>query len=352
MSPAADSPSPMSPPNSDPSDSIDPATNPAIDPSTDHAMDPAARARANARRADGSVGPLIEISVPAEGELVEPLYELFVRHGAGAAIETRLRDDVSGAPDAPETWVRTWIAADDADARTAIETGLWHLGRILPLPEATVRELAEANWAEAWKAHWTAQPVGPFLITPTWLDPESTDPDRLPLRLDPGTAFGTGQHPTTRLCLEAVAEAVAEAPNARVLDVGTGSGILAIGARLLGAREVLGVDIDPRAAETAAANAAANGVPFPTRAGSLDVVETEPPFDIVLANLLAPIVIELAPGMAARTRTGGLLIASGVLDTQVDEVTAALRTAGFGEAEVRSDGDWVAILTRKEPPGA
>jgi ribosomal protein L11 methyltransferase len=329
--------------------------------------DPAAAARQATRREDGSVGPLIEISVPATDELVEPLFELFSRHGAGAAIETRLRDATSGAPDAPETWVRTWVAADDADARSAIETGLWHLGRILPIPEATTRELAEANWAEAWKEHWTAQPVGSFLVAPTWLDvPEAegasldaavstaeTTPDapspRHVLRLDPGTAFGTGQHPTTRLCLIAVEEALAAQPGARVLDVGTGSGILAIGAGLLGARELVGVDIDPRAAVTAAENAAANGVQLDARPGSIEAIQ-DPPFDLVVANILAHVIRELAPGLAALTRPGGRLIASGILDEQAQETAAALQAAGFGKPELRQDGDWVALIAERPIP--
>ena len=324
---------------------------PEPDPASALGLD--AQARRAARRRDGSVGPLIEISVPASGELVEPLYELFVRHGAGAAIETRLRDETSGGPDAPETWVRTWVPADDEAGRSAIETGLWHLGRILPIPEATQRELAEANWAEAWKEHWTAQPVGPFLVAPSWLAEDEVERDgRHLLRLDPGTAFGTGQHPTTRLCLIAIEDALSAMPDARVLDVGTGSGILAIGAGLLGAGPLIGVDIDPRAAETAAENAAANGVRLDARAGSLEAVdaESEGPFDLVLANLLATIVRQLAPGLAAFTRPGGRLIASGILEEQAAETAAALRAAGFDEPVVHQDGDWVALVADC-PPG-
>lgn len=321
---------------------------------------------------------LIEIAVPVEGELVEPVFELFERHGGGAVIETRVRGAESGYDDArPQTWVRTYLPAGDAEARLRVEIGLWHLGQIYPLPEAIVRELAEANWAEAWKAHYTPQRVGPFLVVPSWIDADAAlladagsgagDGGDAPptfdapapivphvIRLDPGMAFGTGQHPTTRLCLIALAEHVRDGD--RVLDVGVGSGILAIGAGLAGAGEVVGVDIDPRAAETARANAAANGVSLDARAGSLDALATEAPaltpFDLVVANILAPTVIELAGGLADWTRPGGSLIASGILAEQASDVAAALCAAGFAAPDVRIDGDWVALVAVREAESA
>lgn len=300
-------------------------------------------------------GALIEIAVPVEGELVEPVFELFERHGGGAVLETRVRGPESGYDHPrPETWVRTYLPAHDAEARLRVEIGLWHLGQIHPLPAAIVRELAEANWAEAWKAHYTPQRVGPFLVIPSWLEDDGLAADAAArvIRLDPGMAFGTGQHPTTRLCLEALAERVR--PGDRVLDVGIGSGILAIGAGLLGAGAVVGVDIDPQAAATARANAAANGVDVDARAGSLDALAEAPaaaPFDVVVANLLAPTVIELAGGLAAATRPGGVLIASGILAEQADDVAAALTAAGIAAPDVRADGDWVALVASRGAPG-
>lgn len=325
---------------------------------------------------------LIEIAVPVEGELVEPVFELFERHGGGAVIETRVRGAESGYDDArPQTWVRTYLPAGDAEARLRVEIGLWHLGQIYPLPEAIVRELAEANWAEAWKAHYTPQRVGPFLVVPSWIDadaaliadagnvagdiegaPPVLDPPApiVPhvIRLDPGMAFGTGQHPTTRLCLIALAEHVRGGD--RVLDVGVGSGILAIGAGLVGAGEVVGVDIDPRAAETARANAAANGVLLDARAGSLSALAADAaadapaltPFDLVVANILAPTVIELAGGLADWTRPGGSLIASGILAEQASDVAAALCAAGFAAPAVCVDGDWVALVAVRRAESA
>jgi len=297
-------------------------------------------------------GALIEISLPIAGELVEPVWELFERHGGGAVLETRVRGPLDGHAGAPETWLRTYLPVGDAEARLRIELGLWHLGQIMALPEATIRTLAEANWAEAWKAHYVAQRVGPFLVTPTWLEPPQ-DEGLVVLRLDPGMAFGTGQHPTTRLCLAALEGRAG--PATRVLDVGTGSGILAIGAALLGAQRPVALDIDPRAVETALANAAVSGVAIDGRATTLPELLAEGscgPFDLVLANLLAGIVTGLADDLANATRPGGTLIASGILDEQAAAVAEALTAAGFAQPEVRIEGDWVALIAMRATDGA
>lgn len=296
---------------------------------------------------DEPAAALIEISVPVEGELVEPIWELFERHGGGAVLETRVRGPEDGHDGPRESWLRTYVPAGDAEARLRIELGLWHLGRILPIPEATFRPLVEANWAEAWKAHYVAQRIGPFLVVPSWIAPDEAADGAVVLRLDPGMAFGTGQHPTTRLCLAELAGRVG--PSTRVLDVGTGSGILAIGAALLGAPPPVALDIDPRAVETALANASANGVALEGRAGTLDALRAEggSAFDLVLANLLAGIVEALAPDLAAVTAPGGTLIASGILDEQAPDVVAAIERAGFEAPSLRADGDWVAIVAAR-----
>jgi ribosomal protein L11 methyltransferase len=164
-------------------------------------------------------------------------------------------------------------------------------------------------------------------------------------------AFGTGQHPTTRLCLAALEGRVR--PGARVLDVGTGSGILAIGAALLGAEAPVALDVDPRAVATAEANAALSGVALTPFAGTLpELLATRSgPFDVVLANLLAGLVIELARDLAAAAAPGGTLIASGILCDQVADVAGALVAAGFAAPETMTDGDWAALVARRAPDG-
>jgi ribosomal protein L11 methyltransferase len=293
---------------------------------------------------------MLEIAVPVDGEAAEAVCELFERYGGGAVVEVRMRDSTSGHDlAAPEHWVRTYLAADDVEARQRVEVGLWYLSRIHPIPEAAIRQLAEANWAEAWKSHYEPLRIGgSFLIVPSWIETEKASPqagDRI-IRLDPGMAFGTGLHPSTRLCLSAL-EARLQ-PGDRMLDVGTGSGILAIGAWLLGGTDPVGVDIDPKAVEIARENAILNDMLLDARAGGIEAAAEDAPFDLVVANILAHILIELAPALAERCRPGGLLIASGVLDEQASDVAAAFEAAGFAPAEIGVEGDWVVLCAHRQ----
>ncbi len=181
-------------------------------------------------------------------------------------------------------------------------------------------------------------------MRPTWLTVEPR-PDDVVIDLDPGMAFGTGLHPTTRLCLVAT-EAVADRGalrGARVLDVGCGSGILAIAAAKLGAASVLGVDIDPIAIEATQANAATNrlGDRISAREGSLP--SREPAHDVVLANLIASVLIALALPLRDELRPGGTLVGSGIFVDREDEVRAAFASAGLEVTARTAEGDWVAL---------
>ena len=296
-----------------------------------------------------ALGSVFEISVEADGEAAEAICELFERYGGGAVVEIQVRADGRTGKKLKKRrhWVRTYLPVDDIEARRKVEVGLWHLGMIHPIPDASVKKLAEANWAEAWKEHYAPLRLGKrFLVVPSWIDVAEANPaeDDLILRLDPGMAFGTGLHPTTQLCLESLEECLK--PGETVLDVGTGSGILAIGAALLGAGQTLGVDIDPRAAKIAAENARLNGVTIETMAGEISQ-DAHQEYDLVIANILAGTITEIAASLAAHTRPGGLLISSGILDTQAADVATALEAAGFEKPEMRQEGDWMALLARK-----
>ena len=171
------------------------------------------------------------------------------------------------------------------------------------------------------------------------------------LALDPGMAFGTGLHPTTRLCLAAI-EAVADrraspGGGARVLDVGCGSGILAIAALRLGAATALGVDVDPIALEATRANARRNRVARRLRTQDGSLPSGQPPFDLVLANLIASLLVRLAPELASEVRPQGLLIASGIFRDREPDVVTALTGVGFQLVERTMEGDWVALTLRR-----
>jgi ribosomal protein L11 methyltransferase len=305
---------------------------------------------------EAGAGAWLELSVAADVEAVEAVSEILSRFApGGASVEPafELVEEGLGArldPSRPSI-VRAYVPARDVAAaeRAAADAGaaLGHLQAfgLRAIGDVTTRLVHEADWAEAWKAHFPVLRVGRRLvIRPTWLE-LAPAPDDVVIDLDPGMAFGTGLHPTTRLCLAAT-EAVADRgllAGARVLDVGCGSGILSIAAARLGAASALGVDIDPIAIEATVANAATNGLgdTITARAGSLP--SGEPPFDVVLANLIASVLVALATALHDELRPGGVLVASGIFVDREIEVRSALEAAGFAIGDRSAEGDWVAL---------
>jgi ribosomal protein L11 methyltransferase len=248
--------------------------------------------------------------------------------------------------------VRGYISAIDASAvqaaMEAVRKALGHLQafELRPIGDLQTRIVHEEDWAEAWKEHFPVLRVGHRLvIRPTWREHQAA-PDDVVLSLDPGMAFGTGLHPTTRLCLAGIEEWADSSllSDARVLDVGCGSGILAIAAALMGASYVLGVDIDPLAVETTKANAAANGMAdfIEARTGGLPLAEPAR-FHLVVANLISGLLIDLADELVATVRAGGRLLAGGIYKDREAEVQAAFESAGLRVIGRRAEEDWVAL---------
>jgi ribosomal protein L11 methyltransferase len=216
-------------------------------------------------------------------------------------------------------------------------------------PRVAVRDVAEEDWAESWKEYFHIERYGErIVVVPSWRAFERGAGDVV-LTLDPGMAFGTGQHETTRMCLEAIERHVR--PGMRVLDAGCGSGILAIAAALLGAHEVRAVDIDANCVRVTEANARANGADAIVRAaeGSLGGAWpfAEPAaaagFDVVVANIIARVIIEIAVPLVAALAPGGRLIVSGVIGERERETCDALAAAGARVESVRVMGDWRCI---------
>jgi len=247
--------------------------------------------------------------------------------------------------------VRAYLPARDRPAaeRAAdeVSTALGHLQAfgLRPIGELRTRLVEEADWADAWKAHFPVMRIGRRLvIRPTWRRHRAA-PDDVVLTLDPGMAFGTGLHPTTRLCLAAI-EMLADdgrLDGARVLDVGCGSGILAIAALKLGAASALGVDTDPIASEATLANARRNRLGRRLRAREGSLPSGRQPVDVVLANLIAGVLVPLAPALCAELRPGGTLLASGIFIDRETDVAAAFEAAGLAVAGRSTEGDWVAL---------
>jgi len=215
------------------------------------------------------------------------------------------------------------------------------------LGEPVLRHLAAADWAEVWKRHYHTLRIGErIVIAPSWEEPE-VQPGDVVIKLDPGMAFGTGTHPSTQLALRLLERYIR--PGIEMLDVGTGSGILAIAAVKLGAARVLATDIDPEAVHTAQDNINLNGVSDAISVQVGSVAETGQ-FPLVLANILADVLAELLlhEDLAARVADDGILILSGIIKQRRDVVDLALRAAGLMVVDVVEDGDWIALAAHKQ----
>ena len=211
--------------------------------------------------------------------------------------------------------------------------------------ELATNGVEQEDWQNAWKKYYHAMDIGKRLaIVPGW---EQYDTDRTAITMDPGMAFGTGTHETTALCLEVLDERVRGGE--RVLDIGTGSGILAIAALKLGAAAAEGVDIDPMCVRTAGENAARNGVEdrLTVLVGDLSD-KASGVYDLITANIVAAAILSLAPHVPALLAPGAVFIASGIIDTRKEEVLAGLRAAGLEPDDVREKRGWVCIVCRKQ----
>ena len=231
--------------------------------------------------------------------------------------------------------VRAFVLEKDAATiATKIEAALRDTNIESKIETAPVKD---EDWSTSWRQNFPVLDIGPFRIVPSWESDEAGG-DKIALRLDPGLAFGTGQHPTTHLCLEFLSERVRS--NSHVLDVGCGSGILAIAARKLGAARVAASDLDPFCIAATEENARENNVLIETheRAGA---AWTNEKWNLVVANLMSDLLIRLAPELRAATQDGGTLIVSGISSPRADEVEAAITNAGFTREEKRErDGDF------------
>ena len=217
----------------------------------------------------------------------------------------------------------------------------------------TANAMADTDWSESWKDNYPPVEVGDrFVVLPYWLA-EGDYGHRLPVILDPGLTFGTGAHPSTQMVMDAMTQAVK--PGSRCLDLGSGSGILSIAALRLGASEAVGVDIDPKAETIAAENAGYNGFSAPVFTALTGNVTTDKPlmqrlsqqeWDVVLVNIVADVIIGLAPVLPQFLTDKSVLICSGILDVRLPEVIAALEKAGLSIQQIRSQEDWRCVVAK------
>lgn len=293
----------------------------------------------------------VTLRVPeAAGEAAAHL--LRAETGAGVALEdgagtVAVRGYLSGEPGAGD-------GADQVleDRLASVQEGLNRLpGHFPGVPgpwELSTRMVAEEDWAHGWKAYFKPLRVGRRLVVvPSWESFEAEPGDVL-LSLDPGMAFGTGTHPSTALALQALEVRVR--PGQTVLDVGTGSGILAIAARKLGAARVVAIDIDPVAVRVAGENATHNGVEVEVQEGEVNRLPGAFA-DVVVANIVADVLVEIGPELARVLRPGGLAIGSGIIARELPRVEAAWAACGLRHEEGRWSEGWAVLIARRGREG-
>ena len=212
--------------------------------------------------------------------------------------------------------------------------------------DVTVAEIDEEDWAHSWKQYYKPVKISQQLtIVPLW-EEYTPQPEENVILLDPGMAFGTGTHPTTMLCIQAIENYIREGDH--VIDVGTGSGVLSIAAAKLGAASVKALDLDSVAVESARQNVETNGVGELVQVDTGDLLKgVEGEYDLVVANILADVILLFIEDAYARTKSGGRFITSGIIGEKRAEVTSALVAAGFEIEETRVMEDWVAIIAKK-----
>ena len=293
----------------------------------------------------------IQLKIATDPEQAELLEDLLMEVGASAVSMEDAADQPLYEPDPGTTplWSHTHVIGlfthgTDPDMVIGQLNELYHQQAQQPLGEIEVSVVEDQDWERAWMDDFKPLQFGQRLwIVPSWHS--APDPDAANLLLDPGLAFGTGTHPTTALCLEWL-DGVAVAGR-NVIDYGCGSGILGLAALLLGARHVVGVDTDPQALEASRENARRNRVPDEQLDLYLPGQDPDQQADLLLANILAQPLIQLAPKLAGRVKEGGDLILSGILSTQAREVSQAYEPWFVMEEPVQRE-EWVRLVGRRK----
>ncbi|MCI0887552.1 MAG: 50S ribosomal protein L11 methyltransferase [Chloroflexi bacterium] len=295
----------------------------------------------------------LQLSVSTPQEFVEPLSQIFYRYGhGGVAVEQAgSYNPDEGETLSPDQWVTvtTYLPINDStnERRNQIDVGVRLVAHVSPIEGLQEREVEEQEWQDAWKVHFDVLHITDrIVIAPSWKE-YSPRPHEAVVTLDPGMAFGTGHHPTTKMCLEQLDELVK--PGMDVIDVGCGSGILSIAAARLGARHVFGIEIDSVAVNVAKQNIRDNGLEHTIRPvhGSLPHPDVRADaYDVAVANISAKIIIEISGELVRATKSGGKIVASGILAENKDGPIEALTDAGATLESTLVDGDWVTLVCR------
>lgn len=263
-----------------------------------------------------------------------------------------------GQPDDGVAYLSFYVedGADKEALLARVREELDSLKLFMDIGEATITEdeTEDKDWINNWKEYFHQFYVDDILITPSWEEVKESDRAKMVIHIDPGTAFGTGMHETTQLCLRQLKKYVSS--DTQILDVGTGSGILSIAALKLGAKHAVGTDLDPCAISAVAENLEANGIPADDMEMILGNIIDDPnvqeqvgyeKYDIVAANILADVLVPLTPVIVRQMKPGAVYITSGILDVKESVVAEAVQAAGLEVVEVTRQGEWVSVTARK-----
>ncbi|MCL6588938.1 MAG: 50S ribosomal protein L11 methyltransferase [Firmicutes bacterium] len=303
----------------------------------------------------------IKVNIPAAfGEIIA---ELFMEEGAGGVIydDPGIIDEYSPSDDeyfgkeiaavTPEAFgLRVYFPRDGRLDERLIRLKE-RIGAVLGYPpEFGFQEVREEDWAESWKTYFKPERIGNIVIKPSWEAYQPTG-DEMVVELDPGMAFGTGTHPTTRLCLLLLQEIGCGKRN--LLDIGTGSGILAVAGAKLGIREIVATDIDPMAVKIAAENAARNGVEQAIHAIESDLLEGKlnRRFELVVANIISNAILKIIPNLPQVMEKEGYFLASGIIEERFPEIRRSLIARGFSIERTLTEDGWVGVAAIFNPPG-
>lgn len=297
----------------------------------------------------------LELCVDVPPEFVEPISHIFYKYGyGGVSIESPadFNPDEGEVAPVPETFsVRTYIPKDDStdERRANIEIGVKLINHLHPIEPLKETEIKDEDWETNWKQYFHPIRVGrKLVICPTWQEHTSLRDDVI-IFLDPGMAFGTGHHPTTRMCMELLEDTIVGGE--KIIDLGCGSGILSVTAVKLGALSSIGFEIENNASKVAKENCVLNGVDESVEVFNSTLPDnrySEGDFDLALANISAKVIIELADHLTKGLRSGGKLILSGVLESALEDVRDVFEPLGVVFEKVMTDSDWTAVLATKK----
>ena len=311
----------------------------------------------------------IKTITEAEDIIISTLYDIGLE---GAQIEDKVplsawekeQMFVNILPEGPEddgiAYLNFFVEEDGevsaAELLCRIHEELDGLREFMDIGEGTVEiaETEDVDWINNWKQYFHQFTIDDVLVIPSWEEVEQCDQDKIILHIDPGTAFGTGMHDTTQLCIRQLRKYIT--PETVLLDVGTGSGILAILSLMFGAKKAVGTDLDPCSREAVRENMEANGIAladFQMMIGNI-ITEKEVQdrvgygcYDIVVANILAEVLVSLTPVIVSQLKKGGIYITSGIIDDKEDTVREAVEAAGLEILEVTYQGEWVSVTAQK-----